>query len=285
MNETRDVWTEFVELGATQSAQRMMEAVRQKGTLDADHVRRLYGQLAGAWREGGDMVSLLLAEVPTESYLAIHSLKVASVSFRLAQALRYPEVECLRVGMAGLVHDVGMAAIDPQGILDKAGPLDARELELMRGHCLYGYEIVRSALRDERLALVALQHHERLSGLGYPNSFAGGQIHPYAKIVAIADVCCAMTTSRPHRDKCNPLVALLDLHWMSQYELDPYMVKVFMRSIMPDFYGKTIVLSDGSSGTIAAIGEGTQFRPLVRVGDRDVDLSRKPELKIVHLTA
>lgn len=285
MNAARDVWTLISERGMIEEAARLFAEVKAQGVLDGQAVRNLYEELAAVWAEDSDLVRLLLTDVTQETYLAMQSVKVASVSYRLAQALRYPEAECLRVGLAGLVHDIGMASVDCADALDKPRPLDAGETESMREHCLYGYELVRTALKDERISLVALQHHERLSGLGYPNGFTGGQIHPYAKIVAIADVCCAMTTDRPHRTMCNPLKALLDLHGMSQQELDPYMVKVFIRSIMPYFYGKTIMLSDGSSGTIAAVGDGILFRPLVRVGDRDVDLSRTPGLQIVDLIA
>ncbi|GAB2698623.1 HD-GYP domain-containing protein [Paenibacillus thermoaerophilus] len=283
MTNRQDVWSSLAQRGLIKAVQELFDETRRTGSLDGDAVRLIHGQLSDVFG-GGDLISMLLADAPSESYWAAQALKTAAVSGRLARALRYPEAECLRVGMAGLVHDMGMALVD-SSVVDRPGPLEPAERARMQEHCLTGYRLVRAALKDERIALVALQHHERLAGTGYPNGFREGQIHPYAKIVAIADVCCAMTADRPHRAKRNPLAALIELLRMSQQELDPYMVKVFVRSIVPDFYGKTIVLSDGSRGTIAAVVEGAQFRPLVRVGDRDVDLSRSPELQIVHLTA
>ena len=134
------------------------------------------------------------------SETANHVLRVGLVAARLGElyGLPAPEVEVLR--MITPMHDVGKVGI-PDAILNKPGALDDDERRLINGHTVIGHSILsRSERRMLRAAaVVALQHHERWDGSGYPNGLSGEDIHPHARICALADVHDAISQDRVYR--------------------------------------------------------------------------------------
>jgi HD-GYP domain-containing protein (c-di-GMP phosphodiesterase class II) len=102
------------------------------------------------------------------------------------------------IRQSGEVHDLGKVAI-PSEILNKPGRLSALEFEIVKGHTTVGFEILSKASLPWPIAEVALQHHERLDGSGYPNGLRANEIIQPALIIAVADVVDAMTQHRPYR--------------------------------------------------------------------------------------
>lgn len=127
-----------------------------------------------------------------------HCRQTAALSELLAKLAGFPDYEVRTVTQSALVHDIGKTAI-PVSILCKPGPLTAEECAIMRMHTAVGAHILihtRGAMRTA--AAVALQHHERLDGSGYLG-LRGNEIHPHAKLVAIADVFDALLSPRPYK--------------------------------------------------------------------------------------
>lgn len=121
-----------------------------------------------------------------------------------------PEV-VIRLRSAAALHDVGKAEI-PAEILEKPGPLSAPERAEVERHTLFGHRIlIASRLPDAvSAARIALTHHERFDGSGYPNGLAGEAIPVAGRIVAVADVLDALLTDRPYR-RALPLPEALEL--------------------------------------------------------------------------
>jgi len=134
------------------------------------------------------------------SETANHVLRVGLLTALLGEryGLPAPEVDVLR--MVAPMHDVGKVGIS-DAILNKPGPLDAAERRLINGHTVIGHSILSRS--DRRMlkaaAIVALQHHERWDGTGYPHGLAGMDIHPHARITALADVFDALCQHRVYR--------------------------------------------------------------------------------------
>lgn len=133
-----------------------------------------------------------------DPYTVNHQRRVAQIAVAIAQEMGAdPEfVEGIRV--MGLLHDLGKIAI-PSAILSKSGRLSPQEMNLIKTHPQAGYDILMGIHFPWPVALAVLQHHERLDGSGYPNGFAGDQIIPEARILAVADVVEAMASHRPYR--------------------------------------------------------------------------------------
>jgi putative two-component system response regulator len=128
---------------------------------------------------------------------------------------------------AGL-HDIGKVGI-PDAILKKPGRLEPQEIQQMRTHTLIGAEILREAGLPATAVNIALHHHERWDGEGYPHRRAGVDIPREARLVALADVFDAMVTRRVYKDSMSLEAAAAELRRVAGTQLDPELVLLFER--------------------------------------------------------
>jgi PAS domain S-box-containing protein/putative nucleotidyltransferase with HDIG domain len=133
-----------------------------------------------------------------DPYTQGHETGVARLSVLIAaeMGLSPEEIDAIEVG--ALVHDIGKLSI-PAEILTKPGTLSTAEFELIKVHPESGYEILKGIDFGRPVAEIALQHHERMDGSGYPAGLVGDAIIVPARIVAVADVLEAMASHRPYR--------------------------------------------------------------------------------------
>jgi HD-GYP domain-containing protein (c-di-GMP phosphodiesterase class II) len=153
----------------------------------------------------------------------------------------------------------------------------------MKRHTNYGYEIILNSTSDELSALVALQHHEREDGSGYPCGLTEEKIHPYAKIAAVADVYTAMISNRVYQSKQELFTVLKELNDLSFGKLSPEPTQALINHMLPNFIGKKVLLSSGEVGAIIMTNPSDFFRPLIRTESRFIDLSKERALMIVEI--
>ena len=127
-----------------------------------------------------------------------HSERVARLAEKLALSSGWAPEHAIRLGQAGLLHDVGKLGVD-EDVLRKPGPLSDEELSQIRNHPDTGAELAVNALDEEQLAWIR-HHHERWDGAGYPNGVAGEAIPGGARLLALAEAWDAMTSSRVYDD-------------------------------------------------------------------------------------
>lgn len=133
-----------------------------------------------------------------DPYTAGHEKHVAEIAMAIGREMQLPEdrIEGLRVG--GYLHDVGKVMV-PTEILAKPGRISAAEYALIQLHPTAGYEILKEVEFPWPVAQIALQHHERIDGSGYPKGLKGDEILLEARIIAVADVIESMAAHRPYR--------------------------------------------------------------------------------------
>ncbi len=155
-----------------------------------------------------------------------HVLRMARYSRLIGEALALSEDDLDTLELAAPLHDIGKIGL-PDNVLLKAGRLTPDEIAVMRTHPLIGYEILRdSASKYVRMgALIALGHHEKFDGTGYPYGVKAEQIPLPARIVAVADVFDALTTRRPYKQAWDTEVAFQYLAEHGGTHFDPDMVK------------------------------------------------------------
>jgi two-component system response regulator RpfG len=126
--------------------------------------------------------------------------RMAHFAGLIAEELGMSEDEVKMIEMAAPLHDIGKIAI-PDAVLLKPGPLDEAELRIMRRHPLIGHELLGGSQNRfiQVGAIIALRHHERYDGSGYPDGLAGDDIPIEARIVAAADVLDALLSPRPYK--------------------------------------------------------------------------------------
>lgn len=203
-----------------------------------------------------------------DDYTVEHSVDVAILMVAIAQVLGLPESELNAVAVAGLSHDVGKQRV-PMAILQKAGRPTPAEFVELRRHPEHGFEILsQCAQLHEAVPLVALQHHERIDGSGYPAGLCLDEIHPFSRIAAVADSFDAMTADRIYRKGCTARHAVLELYSMADKGLDARAVQALIKLIGVYPVGTRVTLDTGERGTVIAANPEDTTRPVVLI-DQD----------------
>lgn len=172
-----------------------------------------------------------LAEVRS-SETGNHVKRVSEYCRLLAELAGLEEREIEVIRLASPMHDIGKVAI-PDAILNKPGPLTDEEYEIMKAHTFHAQQMLGLSDREimKAATLIALQHHEKYDGSGYPRGLKGEDIHLYARITAIADVFDALCNNRSYRDAW----AMEDIVAMFRKErgihFDPTLVDLFLERL------------------------------------------------------
>lgn len=159
-----------------------------------------------------------------------HIIRMAKYSRLIAEALgRFSLQECDDLEYAAPMHDIGKIGI-PDGILLKPGKLNEYEWEIMQTHTTIGHAILSdSQSRFMQIgAVIALNHHERFDGKGYPNGLKGDEIPLMARVVAVADVFDALVSARPYKQAWETDEAIAYIQHQSGTHLDPDCVVAFL---------------------------------------------------------
>ena len=247
-------------------------------------------ELLNAISNNNEMRMILSDAYIYDEYLYQHSFQVTLYSIAIAKELGYSYEDQRIIGIGALLHDVGKLVI-PQDIIKKPGKLTEEEFEEIKLHTKYGFDILRNLHSVSLLvAHCAYQHHERLDGSGYPRGIKGGEIHPYAKIIGVADVFDAITSNRVYRAKKLPSEALAIIEASSGIGFDKTIVEAFKRIVIKYPNGTVLQLSDMRRGVVARQNPKNSTRPFVRVFEEnnqllaatyEISLEDQPNVHIV----
>lgn len=222
----------------------------------------------------------------TEQYTYRHSLHVGILSALIGKLMGRSREEIVRLGQAGLLHDVGKMLMPPD-ILMKPTRLTDEEFAIMKQHAKLGEQLLRSMEgADEIIPLCALMHHERLDGSGYPNGLTQADIPLECQIVSVADVFDAICSDRVYRKGTSPFEAS-NVLWQSACEgkLNPEIVTRFIHYVVMLYVGSRACLNNGEQVEVVMIHTDEPMRPLVRRGDDYLDLRQHRSLHIQSIIA
>lgn len=166
-----------------------------------------------------------------DPYTLGHSERVAEYTNRLAQAVGVEGRELTWLKIGAFLHDVGKTVV-PSDVLIKPGVLNQSEWELMKRHTIVGDEIVSGLELPYDVSPIVRSHHERWDGLGYPDGIAGTDIPLHARILSVADVYDALTSSRSYRNAFSNDEARRVLNRQSGRALDPQLVEAFDDAVL-----------------------------------------------------
>lgn len=200
-----------------------------------------------------------------DNYTYLHSIDVCIYSIILGKSYGLPQKVLNKLGTGAMLHDIGKGKV-PSEILLKPGPLTYEEFEIMKKHTIWGYEAIMNCPNvDKEIASIALNHHERWDGKGYPNGIKGYEIDYYSRVVTICDIYDALTADRVYRSRVLP-------HEAAEYVLnsigtitDPELTKKFIKNVSIYPVGTTVLLNTGEIGRVTKINDEMPLRPVIQI--------------------
>lgn len=260
--------------------------------IDSGSVRNAVVNIIEDLLYSTDILSNLTEIMGYDEYTYHHSINTTVLALVIGMGKGYNHSRLLELGMGVLMHDVGKTKV-PKEILNIKGSLKKEEFEEIQRHTTYGYEFIKSN-HDFSLqsAHVALQHHEKWMGGGYPRGLKGNDIHEFGRIAAVADVYDALSSKRPYRDALQPYQAYEYIVAQSGFQFDPEVVKIFTKHVAVYPTGTGVELSNGLRGNVIRQNPALPNRPIVRAvykGEeplqefQDFDLSKHLSLMITKV--
>lgn len=228
-----------------------------------------------------------------DEYTYQHSVHVCILSIMVGISIGYPRSKVHELGVGAMLHDIGKITI-PREILNKADCLTAAEMDIVRRHAWDGFNLMRRSNRVTLLsAHVALQHHERLDGSGYPRALSGDAFHEYAQITAVADVFDALVSDRPYRSAYSNKEALDILEDYRDIQLQGRLIDHLKVYINPYPPGTIVELSNGDIAIVARSSSRREMeRPVVKAifsaeghpyENKILELEQHPDINITKI--
>ncbi len=209
----------------------------------------------------------------------VHSLNVALICNIFSRWLNFSNEDTRIATACGLLHDIGKITID-KSIIQKPGSLTSAEYDIIKGHTTEGYKILKNQDINEHIKNVALMHHERYDGSGYPSGLKGNETDRFARLVAIADVYDAMTASRVYRNAMCPFAVISMFEEEGYQKYDTEYLLTFLDNIENTYLLNRVRLNNGKEGEIVFINKNRMSKPTVKCGMDFIDLSIQKDLYI-----
>ena len=262
-----DVISEEHRREAMDILEKSMRSVKLGKSLDGFELKRIINKIVEEIMFKKDILMSMMEMRSMDNQMFAHSVNVCVLSTVLGKAMFFDQDKLETLAIGAMLHDIGKMQMDSKLSGDTAD-LTPEELELFKTHTTLGFEDLRKRKEFSLVvAHIAFQHHEHMNGTGYPRHLKEGEIHPFAQIVAIADLYDKFTTDHsgvkrimPH-EACEILMGLAG----TLYPLE--MVRLFLKNIAAYPTGVTVRLNTGEIGVVVNQNLSMPVRPIVRVFD------------------
>ncbi|WP_026486094.1 HD-GYP domain-containing protein [Caldanaerobius polysaccharolyticus] len=265
----KDVISDETRLNAKIFVKNTMERISMNKHVDTSQAKAIVESIIDELLERSEMLVNLQDIRAKDEYTFSHCVNVCVLSLMLGLALGYDRIKLSELGTGALLHDIGKVCIS-DCILKKPSKLTPAEFDEIKRHTIYGYQMLKESGEISGYSCyIALCHHERPDGKGYPLGLKGDNIHQFAKIAAICDVYDALTSNRVYRRKMKIPDAVEYLRSMSMSQFDYDLVNTFLRFIALYPVGSGVILNTGQKGIVVRNNPDMQDRPVVRVIDEN----------------
>lgn len=216
-----------------------------------------------------------------KNYLVLHTVRSTIIAISIGFTLKFANHRLIELGVAAVLHEIGMLKLPPQLYMTNR-PLEPQERKAILTHTILGFNILKAHKFPLNVCIVALEHHERENGNGYPRRLTGDKISQYSKIIAVACSYEALTTARPYKTAKDGYTSMIDLlkNVGKQYDDQIIRALVFTLSIYP--IGLYVLLSNGQKAQVIDVNPENPRFPIVQILDDPLPDGRLQQLETVQ---
>ena len=248
---------------AVQHVKNMLEDAASGKSFDTEPAKEQVNDIVKSVFRNKDAMLSLTRLKSFDEYTFTHCVNVTVLAIALARETGFTKSQVEMIGLGGMLHDVGKMKV-PDEILNKPGKLTPEERLIIQKHTTWGYDILKDRKDISDVAkLMALEHHERIDGSGYPNGKTEDQLQPESMLTGVVDVYDALTSARVYKPGMPPPNALSFIKSKAETEFRPEYVEKFMEVIGIFPVGSVVEFNTGQVGIVKEINRDNLYEPNV----------------------
>jgi HD-GYP domain-containing protein (c-di-GMP phosphodiesterase class II) len=241
----------------------VLEDVQFGRTFNIESGKQMVEQFTHSIIRNENALLLLTQLKDHDEYTVRHSLNACIMSIIFGKHMELKDSELRVLGLGGLLHDIGKMKI-PAAILNKPGKLTREEFELVKHHPVDSYQLLSNRLEiSPGVSEIALMHHERLDGTGYPRGLSASQLKSLPMMVAIIDVYDAITTKRAYHDGISPHEALKLMYENEIGAFNHDLLDKFIHCLSIFPVGSIVEMDNGEVGIVMSVNHSHHLFPIV----------------------
>ncbi|MBC8016032.1 MAG: HD domain-containing protein [Sporomusaceae bacterium] len=250
--------------------QQAFDTIRQSQEIPIETFTQAADEIVGNISDSSNIIDHIYNLPNCDDYTFRHSVNVSAIAALIATWLKFPQESISAIALAGLLHDVGKSQLPPE-ILNKSYMLAPKDYELYQTHTAIGYELVKKVPNIAQSVLSGIiDHHEREDGSGYPKQLGAEDIHPYAKIIAVADMFDESLTINCDTPGVLSPYASLDKMRNEIYRIDAKTCITFTQNMMNFLSGNRVALTNGQQGRVVFVNKDKPSDSIVQQDDGTV---------------
>ena len=268
---------------ATDQIESMMEGLKEGKNLDIKTVKGVVEPILDSIVRNSEAYMWLSMMQKKSDYTYSHSVDNCALAIAFGRHMGLPKKDLRTLAIGLLMMDMGNLRI-PEQILTKHGRLSEAEYKIVQKHVGHSVDILKDIKgMSEDIINIALTHHERFDGSGYPYSLLGAHIPVYGRMAAIIDCYDAMTSERPFSPAKSPYAALQDIYNWRGTAFQPELVEQFLQCMGVYPTGSVIEMTNGEVGIVLSQNPTQRMRPKIMLL-LDEDKNHLKEYKTIDLT-
>lgn len=263
-----DIINEKTRAQAHMQVKKIMIRYSAHSHINVDKIHKTVENIVEQLLSKKEIVFTLTQLRSIDDYTYEHSVNVSVLSIIVGIDMGMPKETLNKLGMGAMLHDIGKAVI-PDIVLKKPSRLTSSEFDEIKKHTEYGYEILSSINLPEEAACIALHHHEKYDGSGYPLKLKGDKIPIFSRIVAIADVYDAISNDRVYKKKFSPDKVYRQIAQLGSTHFDPEIMERFVTHLTLYPNGSGVILNTNHKGIVIGQNKLLPQSPVVRIFRKD----------------